>query len=630
MRRKSKLFVLFLAAVMTVAAAEISFPAGANAFDLPDPRVALKEGASAPAAVDVGGVFDLDLTFTHTFDKRISDTHPEISKAFNDNKDKLYAVISVSCENGSILNAKSRYTVSAVWSTEDSESKVTYDLYIPQKNLKRIGSGSGVLSFAITYYSDPDTTKPINRLTYPDADIKKDIPVPTFFAAYQAFPRLAGASSGSENTSRLSVESYRLDGAPVKEGKKFNLILSVKNSGGAACNNVTAVLGLADNSGLSIDGATDTRSIPQLAAGASGEIAYPMACVPKMASGSYAVGVTLSGDGCAPSASKIYIPVAGTKDAASSAVGDSKPQIIIESYDYGGKAVTGGQEFDLVMNIRNTGSIAIENCKMTVGSAQDSTASASAGSVFTPAKSSNTFFISRLSPGASVQKEIALLPKTDAAPNSYGVDVTFKYDAVVDGKRQSLDASETITVPLTQPDRFEVSEPELDEQMFSGQPGQLNIGYVNKGKSGIYNLAVKLSGNFTTKDGNSNIGNLESGASDTYQASVTPNGEGALKGTATFSYEDSTGKTKTIVKDFSCTVVAAAAETALQTQKELANAEKPRKSGSPWWVWPAAVGGLVAAAVVTVKLLKKRKAEKIRKLEESDDDGDIPWEENKK
>ena len=146
---------------------------------------------------------------------------------------------------------------------------------------------------------------------------------------------------------------------------------------------------------------------------------------------------------------RMFIPVTGTKvsteEEASS--NSSVPQIIIESYDYGGMAVTGGTEFMLTMNFRNTSpDIAIENLKMTVSSAPDGDEGVVA---FTPSRSSNTFFIQNVKGGGSFQEQIALYPKVDAAPKSYGVTVDYTYEAVVDGVRKAdLKGTETISHPV--------------------------------------------------------------------------------------------------------------------------------------------------------------------------------------
>ena len=617
--KKGGAAALLLTAALTLSAAfSMSAPArGATSSDkVPDPRVT--SATVTPASPGVGSPFGVDLTFTQTvYD---FDCDKDI--------DKDHIKIDVTEASNSISVSHQAYFAENI-STGPSESgntELSYDLHMQQKDLKRTGSGFGVLKFTITYYSKYDNNgKEVAKSRDGDHDLK-------FTVEYLVFSKLE-SSSGTENQGQLTISSYKLDHSPVKEGETFGLTLTVKNTGPTACANVLSVLDLSGAEGVSIRGQTDTKTLGNLNPGATATVNYPLACVSKMTTGSYPVGITLSGDDTDKCTSKIYLPITGTKTGKDDTgeVGDSKPQLIIESYDFGGKAVTGGQEFNLVMNVRNTGSAAISNCKMTVGSDTGDSDSdktpTTTGSVFTPSQSSNTFFIPQLGAGATVKKTIALLPKADAAPNSYGVNVNFSYDAVVDSKRQTLTAQETITIPLSQPIRFEVGEPGLSNPLSAGEAGQLSIDYVNKGKSKVYNVSIELAGDFETEEGTQYIGNVDSGASDTFQAALTPQKEGTLSGTATFTYEDAAGKVTTVVKKFSAEVQPAGAPTA--GGPEGANPEGkpgngPKKGGPDWKLWAGIAAGVVVLAAGTIVFLKKRKAKKLRLLEEADAYDDEP------
>lgn len=599
MKKGKRIFGLLCAAFVLFAAFGEGVPVRAVTEDVPDPRVT--SVTITPSEPGVGSPFDVNLTFTQTIDSF-------------DFSDIDYIKIDVSEASSSVSVDHKGYLAENI---DDNSGILSYNLYIPQKYLKRTGNNYGILKFQITYYDSND--KIVDDAN--EHDLK-------FTVEYLVFSKL-DSSSDTENEGRLTVESYKLDHTPVKEGETFQLTLTVKNAGPVACTNIRSVLDLSGAAGVSISGETDTKTLGTLAAGATATVTYPLACLSKMTTGSYPVGISLSADDTETSSSKIYLPITGTKagEDDTGEVGDSKPQLIIESYDFGGQAVTGGQEFELAMNVRNTGAVAIENCKMTVGSdtGDSDSDSTSVGSVFTPSQSSNTFFLSKLGAGATVQKKIALLPKADAAPNSYGVIVSFSYDAVVDGKRQALTAQETITIPLAQPTRFEIGEPAIGP-VFVGEAGEISIEYVNKGKSKVYNVSVELTGNFDTGEGSLYIGNVDSGASDTFSASLTPQAEGTLSGTVTFSYEDAAGKVATAAKDFSCDVSPMEQPT---EGKPGAEGEIPPEGGQPgggpdWKLWAGIAGGAVAAGIATLTVLKKRKAKKMRLLEESDDYDDEP------
>ncbi len=590
MNKKAKALVgVFLALILTVTAV---FQYDLNVKASTDIRVTYKiiSNAQTPS-ISKGSSFEADFYFYG-------------------NDASTIQSISVTSPNGSIAGLQTKpYTyidndITSSSYNSDVDPAILIDsgnymkLNIPEKNMRYVGKGPAVLKFTIKIGDNTFT-------------LQKTI----------TECQVTAASSGSDR-SDLTMQSYSLNRSGIKEGERFTLNLSVKNNGDVQNNHVTAVLDGLNSDEITVDGQMDTKTVDTLDAGSAVNISFPMICNSKMVTKNYIIKVQLySDEASSPSAYNVFVPVTGTKsdkDTSSSAIGSSKPQIIIESYDYGGKAVTGGKEFVLTMNIKNTGTTAIENVKMTVSSAADTSSGGEAGGAFTPAKSSNTFFIPRLAGGTTIREQIALLPKSDAAPKSYGVSVAFKYEAVLDSKRESLEADETVAIPLTQPDRFEVNDPEISGPMFLGQQNQMNINYVNKGKSKIFNLSVKLTGNFTAAEANSYIGNVETGTGDSYQASITPNEEGTLKGTAEFSYEDANGTTKTLTKEFTCEVTSDQDPSNSDTPSEPTNHEDTGKA-FPFWIAAAGVGGAALIAGGFLIFLKKQKKKKLRMLEQNDD-----------
>jgi len=146
---------------------------------------------------------------------------------------------------------------------------------------------------------------------------------------------------------------------------------------------------------------------------------------------------------------------------------------------------------------------------------------------------------------------------------------------------------------------------------------------VNKSKSKVYNVAVKMEGDFDTDEGNLYIGNLDSGMSDTFQANLTPRQEGPLSGTVTFSYEDASGQVSEIVKEFSTDVQAAEMPTMTGPDGMDLNDEfspdVQQNGESGWKLWAYIICIVVVGVIVTVIVVKKRKAKKMRLLEEEDD-----------
>lgn len=412
----------------------------------------------------------------------------------------------------------------------------------------------------------------------------------------------------------VRIDSYKVDRSKVYSGSSFRMDLVLKNIGSQTYHNINATLdGLATES-FTVVGSLDRKSISSLAPGESATISFQMQAAAKMETGNYAVGVNLTSDEVKdPVATKVFVSVTGTGDSDG-----GKPIIIIENYSFGGTSITGGKTFPLALRFRNANtSTAIQNLKISI----TSTADEDTGGIFTPANSSNTFFISKLGAGAAIDKSIELYPKADAKPKSYGIDVKFEYESANDSKHEKISSTETISIPLTQPDRFEITNTDIQGPIELGSEGQLSISYVNKGKSTVYNLSVVLDGNFTAPEKNIYIGNVESGASDNYDVALTPLGEGMLEGKAKITYEDPNGQTREIVKEFSCEVQQGKPAGPGGIDEESSMPETDEHSGMPIWGWLIVVAVLAGGAAAFI-LIRRKKAAKKQSLLELEDDYD--------
>lgn len=444
----------------------------------------------------------------------------------------------------------------------------------------------------------------------------EDIPV---------YLKVTGMEEQSGSGGTLAVTNYKVDKTTVPAGESFKLNVTVQNNTGKAVQGVQVKLDGLATEGITVNGGLDTQTIQNLGKGASTTLTYNMTTSKKLETGNQILTVNLK-NGETEVASKVFVPVKGTKTSSedTEGAGMSKPQIIMQSYSFGESSVVGGETFPLSLNVKNTSSTSsIENVKMTIESAPDETT----GGVFTPANSSNTFFIAKVPAGGVFSEQIDMLVKADAAPKSYGLQVKFSYEAVLDGKRETLEATETITVPVTQPDRFQVNEVEMYSPIYLGDSPSISVQYVNQGKSTIFNLSVEATGeNFTTGESKSYIGNVESGASDSFDLSINPIDVGPLTGTLKFTYEDANGDTKEIIREFSSEVMQMDMP-AIDDPGMEPMPEEP-KGGLPVWAWILiGLGSAIVVAVVVIVVLVKVKARKKRLLEENDEFDDIPEDE---
>ena len=481
--------------------------------------------------------------------------------------------------------------------------------YIPEQYMTNTGRSVATLKFTITWTNGSGSSS----ITYRATGHK---------TITECVLDEGASSSEPEETSSLMLEGYTVSKQNLREGDKFDLTVTVRNNGQKTCNNVNVKMPSLDK--ITVNGRLSEQVIPSLDPGATAAVTFPMLCASSMTTGNVGIGLSLSSDEVQAKEATAYIYVTGTaEDETTSQPEDAgvKPVIILESYDYGGEAVQGGKEFELTMNFKNTSRTqSIENAVIKVSAVTNDTG---AGGAFTPANSSSTFYVESLGPGQTIQEKITLLPKADAEPNSYSMQVSFDY---VYGKtHQAANDSVTFSIPITQEDRFTISSADLYGPIYMGDSGYLSINYVNKGKSTVYNLSVELQGNFTSVDGTTMyIGNVNSGTGDSYDATLTPNEPGMLEGTAVFTYEDASGNQKTVEQPFSCEVIENTyVDPGFDPGMDPGMIPEEEQGFPVWGIVLIAAAGAGLAAVIVVVVLKKRRAKRRRLLEEMDDEDDF-------
>jgi hypothetical protein len=224
--------------------------------------------------------------------------------------------------------------------------------------------------------------------------------------------------------------------------------------------------------------------------------------------------------------------------------GKSIPRIIVSNYNIDPPQVSAGDTFNLSLVFLNTNKFMdVRNIKISLLS-DDGT--------FIPAKSSSTFYIENIPAEGSVEKEILLSTKVDAAQKSYILGINFEYE---DEKGNQYTTKEQISIPVLQPPRLVAGEVNFPMEAFVGQSMYVSIDFYNMGKSTLNNLMVSTEGNFQILGTSYYVGNFEPGRSDYYDVTIIPNEPGEVKGSINFTFEDASGKEIQVKKEFSMNVI---------------------------------------------------------------------------
>ena len=315
----------------------------------------------------------------------------------------------------------------------------------------------------------------------------------------------------------------------------------------------------------------------------------------------YDNGTQLTGGSASGSVNVLSTVTKDTKDEET--IASPTPIVILSKYNYGGSSVAAGSSTNLSFSFTNTSkTIKIENVMVTVTGGQDLMLNGS----------TNTFYFESVA--ASGSKTVTVPMKAaqliSASAQDVKIDVTYEY--VDQNARKSGNATLSLSVPLYQPDRFELSEPKTSYTGYVGEETSLTIDYVNKGKSAINNVEATISGDIDTPTAYQRVGTIDGGKNGTIAFAVTPQLEGENQVKIVITYEDSNGNTKERV--FEATVEAMAYEPTDPGMDDPGMIDPEPASTFPWKYVIIAV---VAALIVLLIVLRIRKKKAKQKAEQA-------------
>ena len=289
----------------------------------------------------------------------------------------------------------------------------------------------------------------------------------------------------------------------------------------------------------------------------------------------------------------------------------SSPNLVVRSSSYGTGA-TAGEEFVLTLGVYATQGDEDLN-DVIVSLTLPENVSLSNGSL------SN--YVGTISPETTRQVNFPVLPASGFTGTVANITVNLTGTGSITGK--AITGSTSISVPISQPDRFEVGQLQVPASITLGETVSVSLSYVNKGKNAVSNLEARITGTNLGAGGYQYLGNLNAGTEGSVDFDLSPEATGAISGTITLSYEDASGQPRTVSKEFSSTVEEAMFDPGMMDpgMEDI----QPEPTGMPVWGWVLIVGcGVVVVVVIVVVVRrKKKKAMAMAALEAEDSDEDL-------
>ena len=480
-------------------------------------------------------------------------------------------------------------TASAVASGQNGEYTVTFT------GLTYTGDSGKQLAFTIYYegngggYQDGNTVPVRECVPYTEP---KPAPEPTPETIPE--PRAVFNSDGTSTS--------------IAAGETKTITVYIQNAGTTAMRD--PILTLKSSGSLLIMGSQDYM-LDDIRAGrdtavtvtvkAPDKIESQMQTIDASLSFYYDNGTQLTGGSASGSVNVLSTVTKDTKDEET--IASPTPIVILSKYNYGGSSVAAGSSTNLSFSFTNTSKkLAIENVMLTVTGGTDLMLNGS----------TNTFYFDSVAAGGSKSVTVPMKAAQLISTSAQGVQIAVTYEYVDQNARKSGSATLSLSVPLYQPDRFELSEPKTAYTGYVGEETSLTIDYVNKGKSAINNVEATISGDIDSPTPYQRVGTIDGGKNGTIAFAVTPQLEGENQVKIVITYEDSNGNTKERV--FEATVEAMAYEPVDPGMDDPGMIDPEPANTFPW---KYVIIALVVIAVIALIVLRIRKKKAKQKAEQA-------------
>lgn len=287
----------------------------------------------------------------------------------------------------------------------------------------------------------------------------------------------------------------------------------------------------------------------------------------------------------------------------------TSPNLLVRSSSYG-DSVTAGTAFTLSLGVYATdGSEALNDVIIALTLPEN--ISLKSGSL--------SSYVGSISPKQTREVSFDIMPSAGFAGTVADITVNMSGTGAVTGK--AVTATTTISVPVSQPNRFEVGQLELSsDTIYVGDTGSVTLTYVNKGKNAVSNLEARLTGSNLGAGGYQYLGNLNAGTEGSVDFDIAPDAAGTVSGVITLSYEDASGNPQTISKDFSISAEEMNMDDSYYDPSM--DDVQPEQTGMPVWAWVliGVCGAVVIIVIVVVVVRKRKKAKALAALEEDSDE----------
>ena len=273
---------------------------------------------------------------------------------------------------------------------------------------------------------------------------------------------------------------------------------------------------------------------------------------------------------------------------------------ILRDANYGSETVYAGKPFHLsVVILATSGSSSVSNVSVSFTPPEE----------MTFVDGSSVVYIGSMSQGTTSTIGVNLMPNGNIPEGSYPISIDVKG---FNSKGEAVTATMSVTVPVLQPERFEIFNTMLPTFLTAGMDdgsGFGSITLVNKGQGAVSNVTVDVVGEgLSLGEGRQFIGNINGGAQNTADFLISASSPGRVSALVVVTYENIRGEQKSLEHAFDIEV-AEFMPPDMDDPGIMFPIDEPASAGLPPWGWILIVVGAAAAATIfLVRWRKKKKA----------------------
>ena len=293
-------------------------------------------------------------------------------------------------------------------------------------------------------------------------------------------------------------------------------------------------------------------------------------------------------------------------------------RVIVDSYRTEPADVYAGEEFDLILSMKNASStVPASNILFNLESEK-----VSDSAVFTTESGTASKVVNSLAPGESTEVRARFTAKAGVDQRSYGITVKEKYDSP---EFKNAEESIIVDIPVKQYARLSTSNMDvMPDSMTVGSESNVMFGINNTGKVILYNVTVNFEAD-SIKPTDYYVGNIkpgETGNVDTMLSGIAATtDDGTVK--VIINYEDENGQpAEPVEKELTLLVNEEAEEDWNMDMPEDMDVSGQTDSVAGNKLRLAAGGvilaAVIAAVVFAVKIVKKRKEAKQKRDDENE------------